>query len=111
MMAASIDERQLSQSTIRSTRNSTRVRRSLPRQRDTRDDELSHDAHAMRFSDEDRAPLKAFTEAESWHQWAPDRPDGRSEAGVSSGRGGFRTCDLSRVKNEEDADPEAEGQR
>jgi len=31
-------------------------------------------------------------------------------AGVSSGRGGFRTCDLSRVKKEEDADPEAEGE-
>jgi hypothetical protein len=31
-------------------------------------------------------------------------------AELSSGRRGFRTCDLSRVKNEEDDDPEAESQ-
>jgi hypothetical protein len=34
------------------------------------------------------------------------------EAGLSRvvGAAGFRTCDLSRVKNEEPADPEAENQ-
>jgi hypothetical protein len=31
-----------------------------------------------------------------------------SRARLSSRRGGFRTCDLSRAKNAEDADPEAE---
>ena len=56
-------------------------------------------AHAMRFSEEDRARLKAFAEG---GVLAPigTGPSARvtPEPGVSSGRGGFRTCDLSRVK-------------
>jgi hypothetical protein len=34
--------------------------------------------------------------------------EGHSKSCLSSGRGGFRTCDLSRVKNEESGDPDAE---
>jgi integrase len=56
-------------------------------------------AHAMRFSEEDRARLKAFAEG------GVLAPIGTGtlqkvtpESGLSSGRGGFRTCDLSRVK-------------
>jgi integrase len=56
-------------------------------------------AHAMRFSEKDRARLKAFAEG---GVLAPigTEPSARviPEPGVSSGRGGFRTCDLSRVK-------------
>ena len=37
-------------------------------------------------------------------------PEMTPEPGLSSGRGGFRTCDLSRVKNEEPADPDAESE-
>jgi hypothetical protein len=56
-------------------------------------------AHAMRFSDEDRARLKAFTEGGVLAPigTGPSRGAAR-KPGVSSGRGGFRTCDLSRVK-------------
>ena len=68
-------------------------------------------AHAMRFSEEDRARLKTFAEG---GVLAPIGTEPSAsvtpESGLSSGRGGFRTCDLSRVKNEEWAGPEAESQ-
>jgi len=56
-------------------------------------------AHAMRFSEHESARLKSLVEG---HDWAPSGT-GTAEAitpdsGLSSGRGGFRTCDLSRVK-------------
>jgi hypothetical protein len=65
-------------------------------------------AHAMRFSEEDRARLKAFAEGGVLAPIGTGPSTGVTpKPGVSSGRGGFRTCDLSRVKNEEGADPEA----
>jgi integrase len=56
-------------------------------------------AHVMRFSDDERERLKALIEGLDWarlgtepsEQLAPERR-------ASDGRGGFRTCDLSRVK-------------
>jgi hypothetical protein len=65
----------------------------------------------MRFADEDRGRPKALA-AERFRQELPARAVGRvpPKRGASDGRGGFQTCDLSRVKNEETADPEAESQ-
>jgi integrase len=56
-------------------------------------------AHAMRFSEEDRARLKAFPEGGVLAPIGTGPSTGVTpKPGVSSGRGGFRTCDLSRVK-------------
>jgi len=56
-------------------------------------------AHAMRFSEEDRARLRAFAEGGVLAPIGTGTPERSTpESGLSSGRGGFRTCDLSRVK-------------
>jgi conjugative relaxase-like TrwC/TraI family protein len=71
-------------------------------------------AHAMRRDEGDKERLKALVEGREWAPLATTGPDDRSPraeeqspeneetpavAGVSEdGRGGFRTCDLSRVK-------------
>jgi integrase len=71
-------------------------------------------AHAMRRDEGDKERLKALVEGREWAplgtERASDRPNERlatrpendetpDDAGVSEdGRGGFRTCDLSRVK-------------
>ena len=56
-------------------------------------------AHAMRFTQEDQAWLKAFAEDGVLAPIGTGTPEGITpESGLSSGRGGFRTCDLSRVK-------------
>jgi hypothetical protein len=56
-------------------------------------------AHVMRRGDAERARLKALVEGA---EWAPlgTKTETAPEAGaeMSDGRGGFRTCDLSRVK-------------
>jgi hypothetical protein len=49
-------------------------------------------AHAMRRGEGDKEALKALVEGRHW------APLGTSGA---DGRGGFRTCDLSRVKRDE----------
>jgi hypothetical protein len=55
--------------------------------------------HAMRFSEEDRARLKAFAEGGVLAPIGTGTPERVTpESGLCSGRGGFRTCDLSRVK-------------
>jgi hypothetical protein len=47
----------------------------------------------------------------AWHhERSHEALVGRSWTENLDGRGGFRTCDLSRVKNEELADPDAESQ-
>jgi hypothetical protein len=71
-------------------------------------------AHAMRRDEGDKDRLKAFVEGRDWAPLGTDRADvplddvpagtstddeAASDAGASEdGRGGFRTCDLSRVK-------------
>jgi integrase len=71
-------------------------------------------AHAMRRDQGDKERLKALVEGRDWAPLGTDRPNERSndvpaqtpandedpaDAGPSTdGRGGFRTCDLSRVK-------------
>ncbi len=71
-------------------------------------------AHAMRRDDGDKERLKALVEGRDWAPLGTTGPDERSQgaeehiptndevpadAGTSEdGRGGFRTCDLSRVK-------------
>ncbi len=72
-------------------------------------------AHAMRRDEGDKERLKALVEGRDWAPLGTERPDEPSrrrcrastpendetpaDAGASEdGRGGFRTCDLSRVK-------------
>jgi integrase len=71
-------------------------------------------AHAMRHDEGDKERLKALVEGRDWaplgttpgqtppadaHAEAPDNDETPADAGASEdGRGGFRTCDLSRVK-------------
>ena len=56
-------------------------------------------AHAMRFSEQESAQLKALVEGRDWAPLGTGSPESlTTESGLSSGRGGFRTCDLSRVK-------------
>ena len=68
-------------------------------------------AHAMRRGEGDKEALKALVEGRHWAPAGPMTPQGRcgevdpendespTGAGLSDdGRGGFRTCDLSRVK-------------
>jgi hypothetical protein len=68
-------------------------------------------AHAMRRGEGDKEALKALVEGRHWAPAGPMSRRGRCErstprttkaprlAGLSGdGRGGFRTCDLSRVK-------------
>jgi integrase len=71
-------------------------------------------AHAMRRDEGDKERLKALVEGRDWAPMGTERPDERpgaaayqependeapADAGASDdGRGGFRTCDLSRVK-------------
>jgi integrase len=68
-------------------------------------------AHAMRFSGEESARLKALVDGGDWAPLGTGTAEEISpKPGLSSGRGGFRTCDLARVKNEEPADPDAESE-
>jgi len=56
-------------------------------------------AKVMRSSDEDRERLRQLVEgAELALTGTGEAPGGPAEAGNLNGRGGFRTCDLSRVK-------------
>jgi hypothetical protein len=56
-------------------------------------------AHAMRYSNQESARLKALVEGGDWAPIGTRTPERVTpESGLSSGRGGFRTCDLSRVK-------------
>ena len=68
-------------------------------------------AHAMRRGEGDKEALKALVEGRHWAPAAPDEPsepardadpendESPAAAGLpEDGRGGFRTCDLSRVK-------------
>jgi hypothetical protein len=53
----------------------------------------------MRFSEKDRVRLKAFAEGGVLAPIGTGTAGGITpKAGPFSGRGGFRTCDLSRVK-------------
>jgi integrase len=74
-------------------------------------------AHAMRRDDGDKERLTALVEGRDWAPMGTERPDQRPDAPVEQqpendeapadagasedGRGGFRTCDLSRVKRDE----------
>ncbi len=80
-------------------------------------------AHAMRRDEGDTERLKALVEGRDWGtsevQAAPEAPpteapeeqETPADARVPGGRGGFRTCDLSRVKRDEgvDAQPPEQG--
>jgi integrase len=56
-------------------------------------------AHAMRFSEHESARLKSLVEGRDWAPLGTGTAETTTpDSGVSSGRGGFRTCDLSRVK-------------
>jgi hypothetical protein len=71
-------------------------------------------AHAMRRDEGDKERLKALVERRDWapmgtkgpnaptgdaHEPAPENDEAPAGAGApEDGRGGFRTCDLSRVK-------------
>jgi integrase len=71
-------------------------------------------AHAMRRDEGDKERLKALVEGRDWAPMGTERPDERADAPIEpependetpadagaseDGRGGFRTCDLSRVK-------------
>jgi integrase len=56
-------------------------------------------AHVMRRNDDERASLKALVEGADWPPLGTKTETASvSEAEILDGRGGFRTCDLSRVK-------------
>ena len=56
-------------------------------------------AHVMRFSEEERARLKALAEGQVWQELAARASKGFApERGASDGRGWARTSDLSRVR-------------
>jgi integrase len=56
-------------------------------------------AHVMRRNDDERASLKALVEGADWAPLGTKTETASvSEAEILDGRGGFRTCDLSRVK-------------
>jgi hypothetical protein len=56
-------------------------------------------AHAMRFAEEESERLKGLVEGRDWAPLGTGTPARVTpESELSSGRGGFRTCDLSRVK-------------
>jgi hypothetical protein len=75
---------------------------------------LHVDAHGMRRDEGDNDPLKVLVEGRDWALMGTDQPNERLDAptepependgnpdgpgGSQDGRGGFRTCDLSRVK-------------
>jgi hypothetical protein len=77
-------------------------------------------AHAMRRDEGDKERLKALVEGRDWVPMGTERPNHRpdqpaesependeatADAGASEdGRGGFRTCDLSRVKRDPEPD-------
>jgi integrase len=63
-------------------------------------------AHMMRRSDAERAALKALVEGAEWAPLGTKTETASTrEAEIPYGRGGFRTCDLSRVK------PTSDGRR
>jgi integrase len=57
-------------------------------------------AHQMRRGDDEKARLRALVEGAEWAPLGTKNDEGHPEvAKIIDGRGGFRTCDLSRVKS------------
>ncbi len=83
-------------------------------------------AHAMRRGEGDKEALKALVEGRHWaplgtsgaddpsepeRELDPENDESRATAGLpEDGRGGFRTCDLSRVKRDQGEDDQSPDQ-